>query len=70
MKLRALFIAAAMLLMPTAALAAPGIVTTTVSLKAGPGEGFPTVDRIPGGARVNIHGCLQRQRLVRRELVG
>src|ERR1700675_3521671 len=58
-KLRALFIAAAVLLMPTAALAAPGIVTTTVSLRAGPGEGFPTVDRIPGGAGVNIHGCLR-----------
>jgi uncharacterized protein YraI len=59
MKLRGLFIAAAMLLMPAAAWAAPGIVTTTVSLKAGPGEGFPTVDRIPGGARVNIHGCFR-----------
>jgi len=59
MKLRGLFIAAAVLLTPTAALAAPGIVTTTVSLRAGPGEGFPTVDRIPGGARVNIHGCLR-----------
>jgi uncharacterized protein YraI len=59
MKLRGLVIAAAVLLMPTAALAAPGIVTTTVSLRAGPGEGFPTVDRIPGGARVNIHGCLR-----------
>lgn len=59
MKLRGLFFAAAVLLMPSAALAAPGIVTTTVSLRAGPGEGFPTVDRIPGGARVNIHGCLK-----------
>src|SRR2546421_6055596 len=59
MKLRGLFIAAAVLLMPTAAVAAPGIVTTTVSLRAGPGEGFPKVDRIPGGARVNIHGCLR-----------
>jgi uncharacterized protein YraI len=59
MKLRALFIAATVLLMPAAALAAPGIVTTTVSLKAGPGAGFPTVDRIPGGDRVNIHGCLK-----------
>ena len=59
MKLRALFIAATVLLLPTAALAAPGIVTTTVSLRAGPGEGFPTVDRIPGGERVNIHGCLR-----------
>ncbi len=59
MKLRGLFIAAAVLLLPTTALAAPGIVTTTVSLRAGPGEGFPTVDRIPGGAGVNIHGCLR-----------
>jgi uncharacterized protein YraI len=59
MKLRGLFIAAAVLLMPAAALAAPGIVTTTVSLRAGPGEGFPTVDRIPGGDRVDIHGCLR-----------
>jgi uncharacterized protein YraI len=58
MKLRAVFVAA-MLLMPTAALAAPGIVTTSVSMKAGPGPGFPTVDRIPGGARVNIHGCIR-----------
>ncbi len=60
-----------MLLMPTAALAAPGIVTTTVSLKAGPGEGFadgrPHSRRHPG---VNIHWWLQRQGLVRRELVG
>src|SRR6478736_3318456 len=59
MKLRGLFIAAAMLLTPAAALAAPGIVTATVSLKAGPGAAFPTVDRIPGGDRVNIHGCLK-----------
>jgi uncharacterized protein YraI len=59
MKLKRLFIAAAVLLMPAAALAAPGIVTTTVSLRAGPGEGFPTVDRIPAGTGVNIHGCLR-----------
>src|SRR5437762_13448248 len=59
MKLRGLFIAAAVLLMPAAALAAPGIVTTNVSLRAGSGEGVPTVGRIPGGARVNIHGCLR-----------
>jgi uncharacterized protein YraI len=52
-------LAAAMLLAPTAALAAPGIVTASVGLRAGPGPGFPMVDRIPGGSRVNIHGCLQ-----------
>ena len=59
MKLRGLFIAALLLTVPTAALAARGIVTDSVSLRAGPGEGFPVVDRIPGGARVNIHGCLR-----------
>jgi len=58
MKPKGIFVAA-MLLVPTAALAAPGIVTETVSMKAGPGSGFPTVDRIPGGARVNIHGCIR-----------
>lgn len=57
MKLKAVFVAA-MLLTPTAALAAPGIVTESVGLRAGPGPGFPMVDRIPGGAHVDIHGCL------------
>ncbi|SCB35363.1 Uncharacterized conserved protein YraI [Bradyrhizobium shewense] len=47
------------LLVPTAALAAPGIVTVSTGLRAGPGSGFPLVDRVPGGARVNIHGCLR-----------
>lgn len=59
MKRTGILIAAAMLLLPSAALAAPGMVTTTVSLRAGPGDGFPVVDRIPGGSRVNIHGCLK-----------
>jgi uncharacterized protein YraI len=59
MKRTGLLIAAAMLLLPSAALAAPGMVTTNVSLRAGPGDGFPVVDRIPGGAHVNIHGCLK-----------
>lgn len=58
MKLKQIFVAA-MLLTPTAALAAPGIVTESVGLRAGPGTGFPMVDRIPGGAHVNIHGCLR-----------
>jgi uncharacterized protein YraI len=58
MKLKAI-LAATMLLVPTAALAAPGITTQSASLRAGPGTGFPLVDRIPGGARVNIHGCLR-----------
>src|ERR1700759_2555740 len=59
MKPTRILIAAAMLLLPSAALAAPGMVTTNVSLRAGPGDGFPVVDRIPGGSHVNIHGCLK-----------
>ena len=59
MKRTGILIAAAMLLLPSAALAAPGMVTTSVSLRAGPGDGFPVVDRIPGGSHVNIHGCLK-----------
>ena len=59
MKRTGILIAAAMLLLPSAALAAPGMVTATASLRAGPGDGFPMVDRIPGGSHVNIHGCLK-----------
>lgn len=58
MRLRSILVAA-LLLAPTAALAAPGIVTVSTGLRAGPGSGFPLVDRIPEGARVNIHGCLR-----------
>ena len=58
MKLKAV-LTAALLLAPTAALAAPGIVTVSTGLRAGPGPGFPLVDRIPGGSRVNVHGCLK-----------
>jgi uncharacterized protein YraI len=58
MKFRSVLLAA-LLLAPTAALAAPGIVTVSTGLRAGPGSGFPVVDRIPEGARVNIHGCLR-----------
>ena len=58
MKLKAV-LTAALLLAPTAALAAPGIVTELAGLRAGPGPGFPLVDRIPGGSRVNVHGCLR-----------
>jgi uncharacterized protein YraI len=48
-----------MLLTPTAALAASGVVTVSVGMRAGPGPGFPVVDRIPGGSHVNIRGCLR-----------
>lgn len=58
MRLRTALVAA-LLLAPTTALAAPGIVTVSTGLRAGPGAGFPLVDRVPEGARVNIHGCLR-----------
>lgn len=58
MRLRTALVAA-FLFAPTAALAAPGIVTVSTGLRAGPGAGFPLVDRVPEGARVNIHGCLR-----------
>lgn len=58
MRLRTALVAA-LLLAPTTALAAPGIVTVSTGLRAGPGAGFPLVDRIPEGARVNVHGCLR-----------
>ncbi|MGY3240344.1 uncharacterized protein YraI [Bradyrhizobium sp. USDA 4472] len=58
MRLRTALVAA-LLLAPTAAMAAPGIVTVSTGLRAGPGAGFPLVDRVPEGARVNIHGCLR-----------
>jgi uncharacterized protein YraI len=58
MKLRGVLVAA-LLLTPAAALAAPGVVTTSVSMRAGPGTGFPMVNRVPSGARVNIHGCIR-----------
>lgn len=58
MKFRSVLLAA-LLLAPTAALAAPGMVTVSTGLRAGPGSGFPLVDRVPEGARVDIHGCLR-----------
>src|SRR4051794_25206877 len=59
MRTSGILFAAMLLAVPTSAFAARGIVTTEVSMRAGPGTGFPVVDRIPGGARVTIHGCLR-----------
>ncbi len=59
MKIPGLLVAALLLTTPTAALAARGIATNDASMRAGPGAGFPVVDRIPGGARVDIHGCIR-----------
>lgn len=65
--MRPMLIAAAALLagtalLPTAASARPGFVTASLSLRAGPSLDFPAVDRIPAGARVNIHGCIRGYR--------
>lgn len=35
-----------------------GFASVSVNLRAGPGTGYPVVRVIPGGARLNIVGCL------------
>jgi uncharacterized protein YraI len=40
--------------------AAPGFTVTDVNLRAGPGGGYPVVDRLPAGARVRVQGCVGR----------
>ncbi|WP_315729182.1 MULTISPECIES: SH3 domain-containing protein [unclassified Bradyrhizobium] len=59
MTLRIWIAAALLATAPVSAIAAPGVVRNTVTLRAGPGTEFPAVDRIPAGARVNIHGCIR-----------
>ena len=46
------------LLIPVSASAEQGFASTSVNLRAGPGTGYPVIAVIPGGARVNIVGCL------------
>ncbi len=59
-KFRALVVAVLLSAAPASlAVAAPGLVRTSVTMRAGPGAGFPIVDQIPAGARVIIYGCLQ-----------
>jgi uncharacterized protein YraI len=64
--MRSIIFAAAALLgavaLPAAAMARPGYVTATVNMRAGPGTDFPAVDRVPRGARVDIHGCVSGYR--------
>jgi uncharacterized protein YraI len=52
---------AALLLTTSASLAAaaPGLLRKSATMRAGPGAGFPVVERIPAGTRVTIHGCIQ-----------
>jgi len=60
MKLQACLVAAVLLATPAAALAAPGMITTSVNLRAGPSPEFPVVDRLPRGVPVEIHGCIRQ----------
>jgi uncharacterized protein YraI len=39
-------------------MARPGFASTNLHLHAGPSVGFPVIDTISSGSRVNIHGCL------------
>ncbi|MGY3452885.1 SH3 domain-containing protein [Bradyrhizobium sp. USDA 4353] len=59
-KLRTCLVAALLIATPASfAVAAPGLVRTSATMRAGPGPGFPVVDRIPAGARITIHGCIE-----------
>ncbi|MGJ4894125.1 SH3 domain-containing protein [Bradyrhizobium oligotrophicum] len=59
-KLRPCLVAALLIATPASlAVAAPGLVRTAATMRAGPGPGFPVVERIPVGARITIHGCIQ-----------
>ncbi|MGJ4889700.1 SH3 domain-containing protein [Bradyrhizobium sp. HKCCYLRH3099] len=59
-KLRTYLVAALLIAAPasTALAAAPGLLRTAATMRAGPGPGFPAVERIPAGARVTVHGCI------------
>jgi uncharacterized protein YraI len=54
-----LFLGVLLLAAPASAQLAPGMIRTTVTLRAGPDIGFPAVDRLPRGAEVVVHGCLR-----------
>ncbi|UFZ05385.1 SH3 domain-containing protein [Bradyrhizobium ontarionense] len=59
-KFKTCLFAALLMAMPVSlAAAAPGLVRTAATMRAGPGSGFPVVERIPAGARVTIHGCIE-----------
>nr|WP_244423050.1 SH3 domain-containing protein [Bradyrhizobium sp. ORS 278] len=60
MKFRTCLVATLLIAASTSlATAAPGLVRSSATMRAGPGPGFPMVERIPAGARVTIHGCIQ-----------
>ena len=56
--LRSLPIAlAALLIAAGAATAAPGLATTDVNMRQGPGTNFPVVTSIRGGSNVDVRSC-------------
>lgn len=58
--LKALALAAVTLAgLPALAQAAPAVSTANVNMRSGPSTGYPPVQVIPAGMRVEIHGCLQ-----------
>jgi len=58
--LTARLFAAVLLATPAAALAAPGMITTSVNLRAGPSVEFPVVNRLPRGVPVEVYGCIRQ----------
>jgi len=60
MKLQARILAAALLATPSVAVAAPGMITTSVNLRAGPSLEFPVVNRLPRGVTVEVYGCIRQ----------
>lgn len=59
MTIRTYLAAALLVAAPISAIAAPGVARISATLRAGPGAGFPAVDQIPSGARINIFGCIR-----------
>jgi len=59
MKLQLRLVVAVLLATPAAAFAAPGMITTSVNLRAGPSVEFPVVNRISKGVLVEVHGCIR-----------
>lgn len=45
--------------LPAWAQAAEGIVVANVNLRAGPDIGYPSINIVPAGVRVDIQGCIQ-----------
>jgi len=58
---KACLVLAVLLASPAAALAAPGVITTSVNLRAGPSVEFPVVNRLPKGVPVEVHGCIRQE---------